>query len=507
MFAALHFPCFELHCLLVSGEVSHEFPVALLSDHEREKAHVIALNRAAAGYGLANGMSSLSAMARCGEIRFLNRSAEIEKEIGAALRGFAESLTPDFELTSVDTVLLDLSTLVFASERDWTLCTLSRARGLRLPVNVAIAKTPDLAHLRSLSASTASSLSDPPEQEIRLMLNEETLHGLAISELVQARAFSLSRSNTEVLRLWGIRTVSELVELPRQGLAERLGPELTWIHDVVSGKKERLLNLHKPQEVFRSSHDFETPISGFDPILFVSRRLLQGMCRRLREHQRSATAIYLRLEYDDGFSYARTLRLTETTLNPEVLLRALHTHLDSVKASAPVGAFSLRILPALPSHKQYEIFKKGIKDPHRFADTLDRLSNIVGSDRIGIPQVEDCYRPDCFRMHPATPDFEPVSSPLAVAPCGNLPMSRFRPPIRVEVLSEKRGRLHHPLAILTGPYRGQVSRARGPYPLSGNWWEEGWQEMQWDVELARNQILRLSQVSRDSWVLTGMYGG
>ena len=230
------------------------------------------------------------------------------------------------------------------------------------------------------------------------------------------------------------------------------------------------------------------------------------MCNGLRECQRSATAVHLRLLYEDGFSHARTLHLSESTLNPEVLLRALHTHLDTVKSSAPVCSFSLRLLPALPAHKQYEIFKKGIKEPHRFADTLDRISNIVGREMIGIPQMENSHRPDCFRMHPATPDFEAIRGSISVEPFGNLPMERFRPPVRVEVMSEQRGHLHHPLAVLTGPCRGQVLKSKEPFPVSGNWWEDGWQEMQWDVELAKSQILRLSQVAEKSWVLSGRYG-
>lgn len=506
MFAALHFPYFELHCLLVGGEVPYESPVAILSEHEREKAHIVALNSAAASRGLAKGMSSLSALGRCSEVQFLHRDPVLEKEIGRELRVFAESLTPDFELVSANTILLDLNTLVYASERDWTLCTLSKARKLNLPTNLAISTTPDLAHMRSLSTATASSLSSPPNQEIHLKLEEEAIRDLSILDLIQAKAFSLKRSDIEVLKLWGIRTVADLVQLPRQGLAERLGPELTWIHDVVLGKKNRSLRLYKSRKTFEAKHDFEDSVSNFEPILFIARRLLQGLCKQLRESQRSATAVHFQLFYENGFFYVRTLHLSESTLSAEVLLRVLHTHLDSVKSSAPVDSFSLRLLPALPSHKQYDIFKKGIKDPHRFADTLDRISNIVGDDKIGIPQLEDSHRPDSFQMHAVTPDFEPIKNPTFYAPTGNLPMARFRPPIRVEVLSEQRGHLHHPLAILTGPCRGEVLRLKGPFPISGNWWENGWQEMQWDVEIAKNQILRLSQVAEKSWVLSGRYG-
>ncbi|MEP2776047.1 MAG: DNA polymerase Y family protein, partial [Luteolibacter sp.] len=466
MYAALHFPDLPLHCLLADGEISPTLPTALISEGEREKAHILALNPAATAHGLSHGMGSLSAMARCADLYFLNRDPETEQAVAKELLTFAESLTPDFESTTTDTVILDLSTLIIASPQDWTHHTLDKASRLRLPVHLAISDTPDLAHLCSLSALTSATFTPP--STIHIPGNPPSPLPLTIDDLTRSAPFSVLRSSTQILHLWGIHTLADLANLPRQGLSERLGPQLTHLHDILHGKKHRLLKLRRPPTDYAARHDFESPVGHFEPILFIARRLLQTLTNRLRNTQRAATALRIILRYENNSSHRKHLALTETTLDPEILLRSLHTHLDTVRAPAPVTGFHLRLVPALPSHKQHEIFRKGLRDPHRFADTLHRLSTLVGHDRLGIPQIQDTHRPDSFCMHPATPDFQEITSPQ-FSPPGNLPMARLRPPVTIGVLTEPRGRFHHPLAILTGPHRGEITKTAGPYPLSGNW--------------------------------------
>ncbi len=503
MYAALHFPDLPLHSLLCSGEISPSLPIALLSGGEREKAHIIARNEAASAQGIVHGMGTLPAMARCADLYFLNRDLGTEKLVKRELLVFAESLTPDFELTTDDTILLDLSTLVIPSKLEWTRKVLEQSARLCLPAHLAISETPDLAHLCSLSAESSARFH--PATSIHIPENPCSPLALGIAQLTRSAAFPVLRSSAEVLDLWGIRSLGDLAVLPRQGLSERLGVHLAWLHDVLHGKKHRLLKLYRSPRNYAATHDFESPVHQFDPILFIARRLLQTLCNRLRNAQRAATATQIILHYENKTSHRKHLALAETTLDPHILLRSLHTYLDSVCAPAAITSFSLRLIPALPSHKQHEIFRKGLRDPHRFADTLHQLSGLVGHDRLGIPQIENGHRPDDFRMLPATPEFLPIN-PLPIEAPGNLPMARLRPALSVNILSERRGRFHHPLAILTGPYRGEIIQVLGPYPLSGNWWDRNWQELQWDVELTSNRLLRLTHIPPENWQLSGIYG-
>ncbi|MFT7173667.1 MAG: protein ImuB [Paracoccaceae bacterium] len=236
----------------------------------------------------------------------------------------------------------------------------------------------------------------------------------------------------------------------------------------------------------------------------MAKRLLQTLCNRLDHHQLAAAELHLTLAFDNGAAHARKLILSEPTLSPEVLLRSLYTHLDSFKAPAPTEEFHLELVPTLPRHAQHQLFSRGLKDPNEFADTLRRLTAIVGSGNLGIPHHLDTHRPDAISLTPVTPDFKTPLVPK-ISPVSLLPLKRQRPPIEVNVASEKQGHYQHPLALLTGPHQGQIRRARGPFPLSGSWWQNGWQQAQWDVELADSLLLQLTFLPPRKWHLTGVY--
>ncbi|MGC6427175.1 MAG: DNA polymerase Y family protein [Akkermansiaceae bacterium] len=504
MYAALHFPDLALYCLLTRDADLCTQPAALLSEGEREKSHLVALNGLARKSGLARGMRTTHALARCADLVFLEREPETEQATIRQLSGFAESLTPDFELTSPESILLDLSTIVFSTSREWTTQTLREAVYLGLPLQIATAPIPDLAHLCSLSPRTSASLSFEPNS--RLFVPEKIDPGvLTLPEIVSAGTFPLP--DLALLDLWGVQTLADLSALPRQGLAERLGPEATLLHDIFHQKTHRLLQLSRASTSYQAKHFFETPVENFEPILFVARRLFQTLCNRLRAHQRATSLIEFSIAYDNGAGHSKSLRLSEPTLDPDILLRTLHTHLNDLRAPDRTEEFHLKLEEALPGHKQHEIFRKGLKDPHQFADTVRRLSALVGHGRLGIPQLQDSHRPDAFTMFPVSLDFQKPEEILESEPVGDLPMSRFRPPIPIQVMTEKRGRFRRPLAVLTGPHQGRILQCRGPFPLSGNWWDRRWQEMQWDVELEQRRLFQLTEKSAGEWLLSGIYGG
>ena len=85
-------------------------------------------------------------------------------------------------------------------------------------------------------------------------------------------------------------------------------------------------------------------------------------------------------------------------------------------------------------------------------------------------------------------------------PCG-LPLRRFRPPVEAEVSIG----LHGPAFVQSRIAGGDVARRRGPWRCSGGWWGPGcWAGEEWDVELARGGLFRLS-LRAEQWWVEGMY--
>ena len=579
MYASFHIPSFPLSVLLRDDPETARGPAALVTSladspggtssspqalpKSREKTAVLlSVNRPAARFRLAPGLTTTRALARCPQLALLTPDPALEKERQSQLREFAASLGPDFEETAPGTFLLDLLTLPHAHSAplDWIEQALRKATPLRLPLHLALAPTPDLALLAARSSKLASRLTFNPDPELSIqpataeLISEDGYSVFSIQTIEDLPLSSLNtehcilNTDTDLLHLWGIQTLGELAALPLQGLAERLGPEVARLHDILHGKHHRLLTLHRPPQHFRTAQELEHALETLEPLLFLLRRGLDTLCSRLASSQRAAISARLTLTFDDGDLHFRDLRLPEPTCDPATLLRLLHTHLDTVRAPAPVVAWSLALTSTLPGEAQHHLFERSLRDPNKFADTLARLEALLGPGRLGTPVPLDTFKPDSFRILevegqrsesqrskvgepgtrgpgplPATKrsedgtfDFKTFDGrrPSTTA----LPLRRFRPAIEINVASEQHGRHQHPLALLTGPHRGPVTAAHGPFPLSGHWWDpdDRWERVEWDLQLADRTLLRLAfQSSRPTephpspparkWFLEGIY--
>ncbi len=484
-YAALHFHDLPLHCLLSRRGTPSTQPAALLAQRGSEKVQIIAVNQAARQQHIHPGLHPTRAIARHLDLLILERDLAAEKSAQSEALAFVDSLVPDFELTTPETFLLDLSTLLMASEEDWSTHTLAAASYLDLPLQIGLGPTPDLAHLASLT-------------------KENSPLTLKLEDLARARLENFPLSQLSTLQLWGLQCLADLSRLPRQGLAERLGPDLAHLHDVLLAKKHRLLTLHRPKKHYQIQHSFTPPIETHAPLLFIAKRLLQTLCNRLAQQQRAAAELHLTLAFNNGAAHSRKLTLSEPTLSPDILLRSLHTHLDTLQAPAPTEEFHLQLIPALPHHAQHQLFSRSLKDPNQFTETIRRLSAFVGPQNLGIPHQRDTHCPDSFQLSPILPDFKTPTVP-ELDPVSNLPLKRQRPPISVSVASEKRGAYLHPLALLSGPHQGPIHKTRGPFPLSGSWWQDSWQQAQWDIELPDSLLLQLTYTPPKNWQLTGIY--
>jgi hypothetical protein len=53
--------------------------------------------------------------------------------------------------------------------------------------------------------------------------------------------------------------------------------------------------------------------------------------------------------------------------------------------------------------------------------------------------------------------------------------------------------------------RGKVVDQRGPYLISGNWWDEkSWERAEWDLQLGNESLVRAHK-SEGTWKIDGVY--
>jgi protein ImuB len=64
---------------------------------------------------------------------------------------------------------------------------------------------------------------------------------------------------------------------------------------------------------------------------------------------------------------------------------------------------------------------------------------------------------------------------------------------------------HGPASVRCRLAHGEITRRRGPWRRSGEWWKpERWAGEEWDVELERGGLFRLS-LRAGQWWVEGMY--
>ena len=487
MFGCLFLPKFRLQAALRWRNARGP---AVVVDEATLKGVVLEINEEAAAKGIAAGMTSAQAMARDTGIALRPRSPAQEQCLNQILLETAFTLSPDVEISCDGVCLADLRRI--GKGICWQQLAdqqIARLGAQELCVLVGIAPTPDLAHLAARGAQPTAVVYDT---------------GAFASDL-PIEALEPAEEVLQILRGWGIHRVGEFLALPKVETLERLGPAADVLRRKVSGRNKRLLRLVRTAPEFAEAYDFECEIETVEPLLFLLRRFLEGLCERLRAVYRVAQSMALCLPLEDGSSHERTFCLPVPTAEVEVLFRILHTHLEDLQlANRPVGV-RLHIQGTLPAKEQLQLFESALRDPNRFGETLAKLKAFLGNDSVGVPARSNTHRPDSYVLADCfDTDSNADKKPAAFCePPRGLPLRRYRPALPSTV----RMKNGLPASIESSTARGIIHECAGPYRLSGNWWDsERWQQEEWDVSLAEGGLYRLSR-QETIWQIEGCYEG
>jgi protein ImuB len=487
MFGCIFLPRFRLQAALRWHEVCGP---AVVVDEATLKGIVLEINEEAAAKGVAAGMTSAQAMARDTGITIRPRSPAQEQCLNQILLETALALSPDVELSCDGVSLADLRRvgrgMCWQQLADQQIACL-RAQGLC--ALVGIAPTPDLAHLAARGAQPTAVVYDTS----------------AFASDLPIEALEPSEELLQILHGWGVRHVGEFLALPKGETVARLGPAAEALRRKVSGRNKRLLHLVRTPPEFAEAYDFECEIETVEPLLFLLRRFLDGLCERLRAVYRVAKSMVLCLPLENGSSHERTFCIPVPTAEVEVLFRILHTYLEDLHlAKRPIGV-RLHIQATLPARDQLQLFENALRDPNRFGETLAKLKAFLGNDSVGVPGRSNTHRPDSYVLadcfDAAT---QPAKEPLfSCEPPRGLSLRRYRPSLSTTV-QMKDG---CPVSMESSAVHGIIHECAGPYRLSGNWWDsERWQQEEWDVALAEGRLYRLSH-HEATWKIEGCYDG
>ena len=367
--------------------------------------------------------------------------------------------------------------------------------------------------------------SEPPKTERKKSklpapssVKERGSHGALRSQLPIAQILA-------ILHKWGIHTLGQLAALDKEDLRARLGSEAVQLWERATGQAYRLLKFVQPPETFEESFEFDHEIETAEPLLFMLRRFLEQLALRLSGIYLVAQELTLRITFSNSHqdeptnasaarTYERVFKIPEPTNDVDLLFRMLQTHLENFKSEHPIIAVALNAQPIKPASQQFGLFETALRNPQQLYETLARLTALVGTDRVGTPVLEETHRPDAFRMEPfswslgGTTSVPPVrlgpshyssDATERIPPIFKPALRRFRPAASASIFTSQDRHLQ------SDKIRGKVIDQRGPFLLSGNWWDEkSWARAEWDLQIDDGVVLRCHE-TEGTWKVDGIY--
>ena len=316
-----------------------------------------------------------------------------------------------------------------------------------------------------------------------------------------------------ILHKWGIHTLGQLAALDKEQLGARLGPEAIRMWERANGQSQRLLKLIRPPESFEESFEFENEIETAEPLLFMLRRFLEQLAVRLGAIYLVAKELTLQITFAnppwDGSAaadkqiYERVFKIPQPTNDVDLLFRMLQTHLENFKSEYPIVAVALSAHPSRPAREQFGLFETTLRNLHQLSETLALLTALLGADRVGTPVLEETHRTDAFRLEPFAWQVGTIdlNRPQAVEPTSRIALRRFRPAVAASTLLDE----NTPAHVRSAEIQGKVIEQRGPYLISGNWWDEkSWIRAEWDLQMENGELVRAHE-AHGTWKIDGVY--
>lgn len=205
---------------------------------------------------------------------------------------------------------------------------------------------------------------------------------------------NLKPTEIQALQKMGLRTIAEVLRLPRKALARRMGLAL-------SGYLDRLLGQRPdPCKIFRPSSRFSAGVDLPDTehtqgLIFPLKRLVQELCGVLRAHDRGIQALQVRLKLDEGTETMR-LNLQQATRSEDHLMLLLRERLERLQLPRPVRHIHLQALHFLPcAEVQASLLKEAVTgSSDTGSQVIERLRARLGTESVkGIRGLQD-HRPE-----------------------------------------------------------------------------------------------------------------
>lgn len=471
MWIAIRLPQLPLEIFLRGSSTPEPFAL-------EERHRVFACDRKALTRGVRAGMAVAAALALAPRLRVAPRDPAAETEALLGLAGWAAQFTPGVALEFPDAVLLDA------------------AGSLKLFGGLAPLLERLRRELEEMGWSAELAGAPTPRGAFWLALaGRERVIGSAaeLEPALAALPIAVLRRDKETLAALeavGVRTLGELLALPREGVARRFGQGLLGDLDRALGRLPDPRNFFVLPARFRAAIELPAEVAQTEALLFAAKRLIVQLAGFLAARSGSAQRFVFRLRHRERTATEVAIGLVAPSRDAEHFTLLARERFSGLALGQPVREIVLEVDDVVPlAGRNLGLLLEQGKPQGDWERLVERLRARLGNAAVRGIAVRSEHRPELAsvvtgRDHKQLrPDF------------GERPLWLLESPYPLAEIGE---RPHHegPLELLAGPER-----------IESGWWDGG--DVARDYFIARMQNEALVWIYRErgggGWFLHGLF--
>jgi protein ImuB len=384
-----------------------------------------------------------------------------------------------------DGILFDVSGLerLIGGPKKIAAQILERLRSKNISGSVAVAETLDTALLLARendAASDTARLSDSFEQ-------------------LPLESLAIEQDTLNVFSDLGLRTVEELLEVPRDELIGRYGREFQNVLDVIEQKGSLLLAPNVKDDRASWGFELDQPVEDFEQLIFVLNHGLDRLFFEVAHAGFSTEHLDVLFRLSDRTRKAYEIKASFPTLDKTFWLKLANLRIALDPPGSEIVSVNVTAHFTKPRASQRGLYAVSRPEPESLLLTVNKLRNLVGEANVGVPVMLDQRLAEPFALDAeALPAGEEDLDARVRAPV--IAFCYFRPPLRAEVLV----RNAQLVFLRTAYFSGHVAECSGVWRSNSKWWDKPWKTLEWDVEVENNGVYRLSKTGAE-WFVTGVY--
>jgi protein ImuB len=453
---------------------------------------LVAVGEAGEAQGLRPGQSLTDARAVCPGLIAVDADPAADEAALARLAGWCELYTPMAAPDAPDGLWLDITgcTAMFATESELMQDLACRLEGNDIASRLAVAGT----------TGAAWALAHAGAERICLPAGEEAA-ALADFPIASLR---LETGTVAGLRRLGLRTVKDLLRIPRSQITARFGAGPMLRLDQALGAVEEAIDWPRPPIEWQERLAFAEPIGTAEDLRCALAQLAERLCQRLAQQDQGGqrfVASFFRVDEE-------VPRVAVGTALPvrdgAYLTKLLCEKLDSVDPGFGIEVVVLAVETVAPLQAPQSQLMATQDPSERLAGVVDTLANRLGPERISRVAPYASHVPE--RAVQRVPPL-PVKQPSWVDdPSAPRPIRLLRRPEEIEVIAIVPD--DPPVRFTWRGVAHRVRAAAGPERIAAEWWRDKQARGRPETDLARDYYRVEDSDGARFWIFrAGLHGG